>query len=138
MSITTGLIVLVLFLIVGALIKWRGTSGKQRTDERHQRTGQQSTQFHAVSLKLSSGACDAAKALQGKRFLSNAAPRIPLEDCDAGKCDCRFVHHKDRRSGEDRRYPFFQGYGGGAASGRYEQERRTSRERRDDPPEDPA
>jgi len=60
-------------------------------------------EFHAVSIKFTSGACAAARNLKGKRFLSSAAPRIPLPDCDVLECKCRFLHHKDRRDGDDRR-----------------------------------
>ena len=60
-------------------------------------------QFHAVSLALAGHACEAAKAIESKRFLSTAAPRIPLPDCDVPACKCHFVHHKDRREASDRR-----------------------------------
>ena len=39
-------------------------------------------QFHSVSLAHAGHACEAAMAIAGKRFLSNAAPRIALPDCD--------------------------------------------------------
>ena len=61
--------------------------------------------YHAVSIKYDVDACAAAKAMSGRRFLSSAAPRLPLPDCDATECNCRFAHHKDRRSGTDRRSP---------------------------------
>ena len=59
---------------------------------------------------------------------------LPLNNCDAAKCSCRFVHHEDRRSGKDRRSPFGSG-GMGAVTGRFEQERRQGGDRRkhDDP-----
>lgn len=59
--------------------------------------------FHAVSIRPGLFACKAARDLQGQRFLSGSAPRIPLPDCDASDCTCRFSHHADRRAGEDRR-----------------------------------
>jgi hypothetical protein len=61
------------------------------------------TQFHAVSVQSTDSACEVAKGMAGQRFLSGAAPRLPLPECDAAECRCRFSHHKDRRSGEDRR-----------------------------------
>ncbi|MDX1405445.1 MAG: hypothetical protein R3192_12945 [Woeseiaceae bacterium] len=61
------------------------------------------SKFHAVSVQYAAGACDAARSIEGKRFLSSAAPRLPLPDCDARECKCRFMHHADRRSGVDRR-----------------------------------
>ena len=87
------------------------------------------TTFHAVSIKFSEGACDAARELSGRRFLANAAPRLPLPDCDAATCDCRFAHHKDRRTGRDRRSPFASS-GMTGATGSHEQERRQGAGRR--------
>jgi hypothetical protein len=59
--------------------------------------------FHAVSIRPGIFACKAARDLEGQRFLSGSAPRIPLSGCDASDCTCRFSHHADRRAGEDRR-----------------------------------
>ena len=89
----------------------------------------ETSKFHAVSLKYSSSACDAAKVMTGRRFLSGAAPRLPLPDCDALECRCGFAHHVDRRSGEDRRSPFKPTiYAGG--TGTLNVERRERRDRR--------
>lgn len=88
-----------------------------------------SGRYHAVSIKFDSNACEAANAMSGRRFLSAAAPRLPLPGCDAPECNCRFAHHKDRRSGSDRRSPFAAaGFGGGTGS--FEQERREKAGRR--------
>ncbi len=91
-------------------------------------------EFHAVSIKFDADACLHAKALQGRRYLAREAPALPLKNCDADACNCRFVHHEDRRSGKDRRSPFGSG-GMGAVTGRFEQERRQGGDRRkhDDP-----
>lgn len=88
-----------------------------------------SSPYHAVSLQYSSNACDAAKAMTGRRFLSNAAPRLPLPECDALECRCRFAHHADRRTGLDRRSPFSPGSAGGA-TGTYKVDRRQNKDRR--------
>lgn len=91
-----------------------------------------STAYHAVSIRMDAQhACDAAKEMAGRRFLSNAAPRLPLPDCDALECRCRFAHHKDRRSGKDRRSPFVTA-GYSSTSGAYKTERRERRDRRAD------
>jgi hypothetical protein len=68
-----------------------------------------SAAFHAVSIRLGPNACRPAQEMSGKRFLSGAAPRIPFPECDVLECKCRFVHHEDRREGDDRRNPFDQG-----------------------------
>ena len=86
--------------------------------------------YHAVSLRYSVNACDAAKALTGHRFLSREAPQLPLPACDSLNCRCKYLHHADRRSGEDRRTPFdtgtFAKYGANAA----QIERRDRKDRR--------
>ena len=95
------------------------------------RTDPVKTAFHAVSIKFEANACTAAKAMTGRRFLASAAPRLPLPDCDALECRCRFAHHDDRRSGKDRRSPFgARGYSP-SGSGSFEKERRDGTGRRE-------
>ncbi len=85
--------------------------------------------FHAVAIKYSENACDAAKAMTGRRFLSSAAPRLPLPDCDYMDCRCAFAHYKDRRTSKDRRSPFAAG-GVSGSTGKFERERREKTDRR--------
>jgi hypothetical protein len=85
--------------------------------------------FHAVSLKYSKNACTAAKEMTGRRFLSNAAPRLPLPGCDVLECRCKFMHHSDRRSQTNRRNPFAPG-GFGEGTGTFQQNRRSRPDRR--------
>ena len=59
--------------------------------------------FHAVSIRPCPDACSAVKALAGRRFLSHNPPFLPLADCDQSMCNCRYQHHADRRSQDDRR-----------------------------------
>ena len=92
-----------------------------------------SAAFHAVSIKYIAKSCEAAKAMDGKRFLSSAAPRLPLPDCDVAECRCKFVHHKDRRSSEDRRNPF-QGPLATSATGVHQIDQRSGKDRRANPP----
>ncbi len=59
--------------------------------------------YAAVSVRPSAkGACRAAKLVTGQRFLTDQAPKLPLEDCDSARCDCRYIHYSDRRQ-EQRR-----------------------------------
>lgn len=67
------------------------------------RTGVRGSEFHAVSIQPCADACSAVKALKGKRFLSHNPPFLPLADCDQSLCNCRYQHHADRRSADDRR-----------------------------------
>lgn len=85
--------------------------------------------FHAVAIKYSENACDAAKAMTGRRFLSSAAPRLPLPECDFLECRCQFALYDDRRSGRDRRTPFAPA-GSSGATGSFEKERRENTDRR--------
>lgn len=87
------------------------------------------SQFHAVSITYPGPACDAAKNMNGRRFLATAAPRLPLPKCDVLDCKCRFTHHKDRRAGRDRRSPFGPG-GIGGGTGAFDREQREGSDRR--------
>ncbi len=62
--------------------------------------------YHAVSIHYHMNACDAAKQLTDKRFLSDEAPKLPLPECTASTCHCHYEHYEDRRDGEERRVPF--------------------------------
>jgi hypothetical protein len=62
--------------------------------------------YHAVSIEAGARACAAARGLDGRRFLSSAAPMLPLKECSSSTCQCRYVHHKDRRAERDRRVNF--------------------------------
>lgn len=125
--------VIVLFLIV-ALMVWRR---KKRANEREAAGEQEvdlmatTSKFHAVSIRPGLDACRAALGLAGQRFLSDAAPSIPLPSCDAQHCRCRFVHFSDRRDGDDRRSPFPATIG--IETGIWRKEQRESGDRRKNP-----
>lgn len=61
---------------------------------------------HAVSIERDLLPCKAVQDLGDQRFLSHEAPDLPLAGCDRDKCTCRYLHHSDRRSNEERRLPF--------------------------------
>lgn len=62
--------------------------------------------FKASSIAAGENCCPAVVKLQGKRFLTEEAPVLPLERCDRiSECACTFNHHVDRRCGDDRRNP---------------------------------
>jgi hypothetical protein len=59
--------------------------------------------WSAVSIVCPSVSCAAAQALKGRRFLSAAAPRLPLPDCTlTGSCRCVYRKYEDRRAGPRR------------------------------------
>jgi len=133
----TVLIAALLLLILGWLFLRRSDKNKvtQKKPERRISTSTASTEYHAVSIRFSPKACAAAKEIDGKRFLSNAAPHIPLPGCDVVDCQCRFMHYKDRRARVDRR-SVFTSSGLSATTGKFEQERRHGDDRRDDDDEE--
>jgi hypothetical protein len=61
--------------------------------------------FSGVEIRTRSGACRAAHALQGRRFLSKDAPSLPLPDCTHVQCACSFSKLPDRRT-EGRRLDY--------------------------------
>ena len=127
----TLLLVLAIVLLIGFwILRRRGERQAAKPTRPDRRiAADTSGKFHAVGIKFPSYACDAAKSLAGKRFLSKEAPPIPLPDCDGRDCECTFMHYPDRRSGKDRRSPFTPA-GFGSGTGKYETERRDGGERR--------
>jgi hypothetical protein len=81
--------------------------------------------FGAVEIRVRAGACQAARSLEGQRFLSKEAPTLPLPSCAAAQCSCKFTKWSDRRS-ENRRLE----HGGLSASIFLANNRRARRERR--------
>lgn len=55
--------------------------------------------FHGIAVQPGEGACDAVCALAQRRFLSEEAPRLPLDTCtDPACCRCVYRHFTDRRT----------------------------------------
>jgi len=81
--------------------------------------------FRGVEIRTRSGACRAAHALVGRRFLSKNAPALPLPECSAEHCSCTFSKLADRRT-EGRRLD----HGGLSASLFVASNRRARQDRR--------
>lgn len=82
---------------LGTLFHFRSKVQGHPVEERHVLNP-----YHAVSVRPGRYACGAVLQLQGVRFLSSDAPRLPLTGCNAKSCNCRYQHHEDRRE-TDRR-----------------------------------
>ena len=80
--------------------------------------------WHAVMIVTSGTACPAAIGCRGKRFLSSEAPRLPLPECVAESCGCKYRHYDDRRNAPRRAEER------GAAPSRVSNNRRAKRGRR--------
>jgi len=61
-----------------------------------------SNRFHGVTIKFRADACPAVRMFESTRFLAKEAPRLPLENCTAPRCHCRYEHYDDRRTEERR------------------------------------
>jgi len=88
----------IVFLIIAALIVWFSLS-VIRTKKQTQkgRSKQEIFKYPGAGINAPLDACNAVKALEGKRFLAQEAPSLPLQECDAEECHCKYEHFKDRR-----------------------------------------
>lgn len=135
MDVVTSLIAVAILLAVLWFVRRNAKPGNVRPDEGRKVTAVSDSKFHAVSIRFGANACEAARKMEGRRFLSSAAPRLPLPECDVQGCQCRFKHHTDRRSGDDRRNAWGQGLGT-TATGQFSREQRKGGDRRNDDPDD--
>ena len=120
-----NLALLILMLAIIGVVVWRlRSSPRQRAYGLKIAGRDKPNPYHCVSVWSPRDACESAKQLNDKRFLSKEAPLLPLANCTATSCRCAYVHHEDRRiSGEDQRAPLKGEYGKGS-------ERRSGRDRR--------
>jgi hypothetical protein len=116
---------LILMLAIIGVVVWRlHSSPRQRVYGPKMAAQDRPNPYRCVSIHSRKDACEPAKQLAGKRFLPREAPSLPLANCTATSCRCRYMHHEDRRlSGEDQRAPFKGEYSKGL-------ERRSGRDRR--------
>jgi hypothetical protein len=68
-------------------------------------TKQKSAEYRCVAIQSGDCTCPDIEKLEGQRFLPEEAPRLPLPECTAGICQCRYEHHDDRRQ-DLRRHPY--------------------------------
>jgi hypothetical protein len=63
--------------------------------------------FQAISIFRGVVCCPMAKQFSEHRFLARDAPPLPLAGCNMPeRCECRYLKHKDRRTGERRLVDF--------------------------------
>ncbi len=98
----TAILGLMLIVAVAVLIFVRRAAAKSLPPSNVE-TDVHGHPYHCVVIRYPDKACAAVKRLSGRRLLSKEAPRLPLPECDATACHCRYVHFADRRHSDDRR-----------------------------------
>jgi hypothetical protein len=117
--------IIAIALLAGVGYWWRSRlSGPEHVPQRP--AGRRPERFAGVEIRRRSGACKAAAALDGQRFLANESPALPLAGCTKTRCDCSFVKLSDRRT-DDRRWAH-----DGTSAGMFNRaQRRKTADRRD-------
>jgi len=95
-----AVIMLVTALVMLQIVKKKpaastGPSKPQPTTE--------SSQFASVRLRCDNHACGSAIEMRDQVFLASEAPTLPLTNCDATHCQCKYAKASDRRATEGRR-----------------------------------
>lgn len=65
---------------------------------RNRDTAIQASKYKSVSIHPGENACAAAKKFGNRRLLVSEAPTLPLRNCSAKSCNCKFLSYGDRRS----------------------------------------
>lgn len=72
---------------------------KRKTENKRDPLGTRGNIFHGIAVEPGSRACQAVRQLAGKRYLSEEAPRLPLDECQCVQdCRCVYRHFSDRRT----------------------------------------
>jgi hypothetical protein len=105
MQIAISIAAMILGILVFSRVLFPRGGSTQINHNRDRRTGfGAGDTFHAVSILPTQQGCPSAESIRAQRFLSEDAPGLPLADCSAVDCRCKYIHYADRRSGaRDRR-----------------------------------
>lgn len=79
---------------------WARITGKATPVKESAKAEQSVTvhEYRGVSvIATEDDCCQAVRGIAGKRFLADEAPRLPLNDCDAAVCRCKYKRFDDRR-----------------------------------------
>ena len=75
-----------------------GGARSAKADGNDRANGKKS-RFRGVQVKPSDySRCRAVSEIRGQRFLSDEVPQLPLDECDAEACECRYELFDDRRT----------------------------------------
>ena len=121
---TSWLLVLCCAVALAVFLSWQRKRLAATDEERVERAV---SPYHGVSVVPEKLGCSGAQAIRERRYLAREAPRLPLPNCDAATCHCRYSHFDDRRAGERRRINAVQR---GLYSGTGNRDHRDKRDRR--------
>ena len=83
---------------MGLFSKLGGRSAPQATTSINQPQKKKSS-YNGIQINVNSEeCCQAARKLEGQRFLANEVPMLPLDGCDAAECRCAYERFDDRRT----------------------------------------
>jgi hypothetical protein len=119
---------LVICCLVGFAV-WLSRPRKRVTAQGEQADNQPVSPYRGVAIKPGKNGCASARTLEERRFLALEAPRLPLPNCDATVCQCRYSHFEDRRE-HDRRSSHALARGLGSGTGNLEHRTGSDRRRR--------
>jgi len=100
-----ALVLAVVIFLFSSKTKAKNNSGlsqeeySQKPFSRHSKEFTLLSKHASVTISHDTNACAEVKALGSKRFLVREAPIIPLKNCtQSTTCQCRYLHHNDRRT----------------------------------------
>ena len=96
--------ILLLILVVAVPISfrcWQRMSARARPKRASVITAAK-PEFSAVKVAVDLNCCQAVRDMSKQAFLTNSAPSLPVPECDAMSCRCRYTYLEDRREGERR------------------------------------
>ncbi|MCB1968427.1 MAG: hypothetical protein KDI64_20905 [Candidatus Accumulibacter sp.] len=120
------LVVLSCGLAVGVVFWWMASRRSVAPAEPESSRKRSLHPYRCVAIKRCAKSCAAAADIEGRRFLTDEAPLLPLANCDTGACRCSYTRFDDRRD-DERRHPHALGRGFADAGGT---ERRRAIDRR--------
>lgn len=71
---------------------------KNNFTERREKPVSQANKYKSVSIYPGENGCSAARKFGNRRLLVAEAPALPLRNCSAETCSCRYFTYGDRRS----------------------------------------
>jgi len=85
----------------------KGSYGYVREDKQaanqHTKEAASKNLFASVSIAHDFDSCETVQGYSNIRFLTKDAPLVPLKNCAKKHiCNCKYIHHKDRRSASRR------------------------------------